>query len=96
MDTEKQYFRQRDDASTDSGAILIWYPSTEKIPPWWGCVGAQWGNSRYVNADQIIEQCAADAPGAFLAEPWMRLSWDCKVLERISDDSRKERDEAQS
>ena len=85
MDTEKRYFRLRDDASTDMVAHLTWNPEGNSLgDSWaakWDCVGATWGDDKSPDVAQILEPCASDAQGAVEAKQWMQLSWDGETLE---------------
>ena len=85
MDTEKRYFRLRDDASGATGMVLTWNPEGNSLgDSWaakWDCIGATWGDDKFPDVAQILEPCASDAPGAFEAKQGMRLSWDGETLE---------------
>ena len=79
MDTEKRYFRVRDDAPTDKGIVMTWNPEGNLGNYWpaqWDCPQGQWGYSVLVLVEQILEECDSDAPGAFEAKQWMRLSYE--------------------
>ena len=64
-----RWFRQRDDAHGPPCGLYVGKNGQ------WGTAGHQWGDQPFASWSNIIEECACDAPGAFLCRAGMELVW---------------------